>query len=256
MKSFTFHSYKGGTGKTFMSISLALLYAKRGSKVCLLDFDFRAPSLNAFFDIPRPKFTVNQLVDGQCEVDSVIADATKEFSLPGKLYVGFADSSTEGISEVTAKDRKWQMKSLRFINRSLQTLSDKHEVDYVIFDSSPGFQYSSINAILSSDVAVLVTTPDRADMSGTSELIRGVYETLERRTGIMLNKVPTGGPSIGLDSGIVEKFSSSFKLPIIEVIPCSCEIVMRTDKSFFVLEHPDHPIVKTLNSAADKLEKF
>jgi len=256
MKSFTFHSYKGGTGKTFMSTSMALLYAKRGSKVCLLDFDFRAPSLNALFDIPRPGCTLNQLVDGQCEVDSAITDATKEFSLPGKLYVGFADSSTEAIGEVTAKDRKWQMKSLRFINRSLQTLSDKLELDYVIFDSSPGFQYSSINAVLSSDVAVLVTTPDKADISGTSELIRGVYETLERRTGIILNKVPAGGPSMNLDPRTAEKFSSNFKLPIIGVIPCSCEIVTQSGESFFLLEHPDHPIVNILNSTADKLEKF
>jgi septum site-determining protein MinD len=185
-----------------------------------------------------------------------LADATETLSLPGKLYVGFADSSTEGIGEVAAKDRKWQMKSLRLINRSLQILSEKFEVDYVIFDSSPGFQYSSINAVLSSDVAVLVATPDKADLRGTSELIRGVYETLERKIGVILNKVPTGSPSVDLDSKMVQKYSEGFRFPLIGVIPCSCEVLTRSDESFFVLEHPDHPIMKTLNLVADKLKNF
>jgi MinD-like ATPase involved in chromosome partitioning or flagellar assembly len=45
----TVHSYKGGTGKTLFSVNLAISLAKRGRKVCLLDLDFRAPSLNAIF---------------------------------------------------------------------------------------------------------------------------------------------------------------------------------------------------------------
>ena len=48
-KIIAFHSYKGGTGKTLLSINLAATYAKNGKDVCLLDLDFRAPSLQARF---------------------------------------------------------------------------------------------------------------------------------------------------------------------------------------------------------------
>jgi len=41
----TVHSYKGGTGKTLISANLAMIFASRGKNVCLLDLDFRAPSL-------------------------------------------------------------------------------------------------------------------------------------------------------------------------------------------------------------------
>jgi len=256
LKSFAFHSYKGGTGKTFISMNLAILYAKRGSRVCLLDFDFRAPSLHTFFKVDRANFSLNELLDGRCEIGAAISDATEELSLQGRLYVGFADPTTEGISEIIAKDRKWQMRSLRLINKSLETLSKRFKVDYIIFDTSPGFQYSSINALLSSDVAVLVTTPDKGDVEGTSELIKGVYETLERRTGIILNKVPTGGSSLVVPRQIAEKFSSIFSFPVIKTIPCHCDILALSGESIFVEEHPAHPLVKTLTSLAEKLEKF
>ncbi len=256
MKSFAFHSYKGGTGKTFISTNLAVLYAKKGRNVCLLDFDFRAPSLHSFFNVDRANFSLNDLLDGRCEIGASISDATEELSLPGRLYVGLADPSTEGISEIVTRDRKWQMKSLRLINNSLETLSKKFEVDYVIFDTSPGFQYSSVNAIISSDVAVLVTTPDRGDVEGTSELIKGVYETLERKTGIIINKVPTGGPSIDVDPRTVKKFGSIFRFPVIEAIPCSCDVLSLVGESIFVQQHPSHPIVKHLTSVVEKLEKF
>jgi len=45
----TVHSYKGGTGKTLLSVNLAAMFADRGKKTCLLDLDFRAPSLCVIF---------------------------------------------------------------------------------------------------------------------------------------------------------------------------------------------------------------
>jgi len=36
--------------------------------------------------------------------------------------------------------------------------------DYVICDSSPGLQYSSINAIVAADVVLVVTSIDRSDV--------------------------------------------------------------------------------------------
>ncbi|MFQ6130262.1 MAG: ParA family protein, partial [Candidatus Hadarchaeaceae archaeon] len=39
------HSYKGGTGKTLVSMNLASIFSRQGKNVCLVDLDLRAPSL-------------------------------------------------------------------------------------------------------------------------------------------------------------------------------------------------------------------
>jgi len=256
MKSFAFHSYKGGTGKTFLSTNLAVLYAQRGKTVCLLDFDFRAPSINAFFNFEKAEFTLNEVLDGDCQIGEAIVNTTEDISQPGRLYVGFADPSTEAISAITAKERKWQMKALRVINTSKQALSEKFKIDYLIFDTSPGFQYSSVNALLSSDVDLIVTTPDKSDINGTKELIEGVYEPLQQKTGIIINKVPTGIPAGDIDPKTMEKFSSIYKYSVIEMMPCSCDVLILSGESIFVLKTSDHPLAKKLASVAEKLEGF
>jgi len=54
--------------------------------------------------------------------------------------------------------------------------------DYVILDTSPGLQYSSINAIVSADVVLVVTSVDKSDVEGTQRMIHGLYELFEKKT--------------------------------------------------------------------------
>src|SRR6266704_5963326 len=77
------HSYKGGTGKTLISANLAVLLSKMGKKVCLLDYDFRGPSLHILLKT-RPKRWLNDYLKGNCTVDEVLT----EFPLNGTNEIG------------------------------------------------------------------------------------------------------------------------------------------------------------------------
>jgi len=256
VKTIAFHSYKGGTGKTFLSVNLAALYAQQGKTVCLLDFDFRAPSLHALFDAKKPAYTLNNFLDGKSELEPTITEIQTESNWQGKLYVGFADPTTEAMSKLLTRDRRWQMKSLQRASASIKSIGQNLGLDYTIFDTSPGFEYSSINALLCSDVATIVTTSDKSDIQGTVEMIKGVYQTLERKTGIIMNKVPTGYSSMKISDEMKERLQAHFKLPIIGMIPCHCDVLCSPQHAIFIIEKKTHPLVENFRTLAGKIQEF
>jgi len=251
------HSYKGGTGKTSLSVNLAATYARRGKKVCLMDLDFRAPSLHALFKDQKPEYWLNDYLNGICEIDKVLVDATKNRGNGGKLMVALANPSTEAIRDMTAKDRKWEMKALgRLLSLRSSLLSDSG-LDYLILDTSPGLQYSSINAIVTADVVLVVTSLDASDINGSKRMTSELYDLFEKKTGILVNKVIADYLSSEKEKKKFTKYIKSVhSLPVLATIPCFCEVLRAAGDFIFTEERPDHPFTETLNGLATKVEKF
>jgi MinD-like ATPase involved in chromosome partitioning or flagellar assembly len=245
------HSYKGGTGKTLLSVNLATLFAKMGKKVCLMDLDLRAPSIHSIFK-NRTSYWVNDYLSKACKIENVLSDCTSKDMAKGKLFVGLANPSTEAIRDMEAKDRKWEMEALGRLFALKTTLLKDMQFDYVFFDTSPGLQYSAINAIVSADIALVVMSTDRSDVEGTQRMIRDLYELFEKKTGIIINKIP-----FECFSGLLQKNNSiklaTHQLPIVGAVPCSCDILAAGGKCLFASEKPNHPFTKTLKEIAANL---
>jgi len=251
------HSYKGGTGKTLLSINLAALYANRGKSVALLDLDFRAPSLQAIFKVHDTEYWLNDYLNGVCEIKKVLVDMSQTHVKRGKLHVGLANPSTEAIREMTAKDRKWEMKALGRLLSLKNSLLGEMGFDYVILDTSPGLQYSSINAIVSADVVLVVSGTDISDIKGTQRMIDELYELFEKKTGLIMNKVLTEVLSSKTERAeLAQKLLNSYNLPMIEMIPCFCDILRTGNSTIFTMENPEHPFVKTLDRVATNIENL
>ena len=251
------HSYKGGTGKTSLSVNLAATYARRGKKVCLMDLDFRAPSLHAIFKDYKADYWLNDYLNGVCEIDKVLVDATKNHGNGGKLMVGLANPSTEAIRDMTAKDRKWEMKALGRLLSLRSALLNDGDFDYIIFDTSPGLQYASINAIVTADVALVVTSLDASDINGSQRMTNELYDLFEKKTGILVNKVVADRLASKEEQKKFNKHVKSiYSLPILATIPCYCEVLRAAGTFIFTEERPDHPFTETLENIATKVEKF
>ena len=251
----TFHSYKGGTGKTLLSVNLATLFANSGKKICLLDLDFSAPSLHAIFKTGKSEYWLNDYLNRVCEIDKVLMDCSSNYVAKEKMFVGLANPSTEAIREIASKDRKWDMEALGRLLSLKNSLLEKLHFDYAIFDTSPGLQYSSINAIVSADVVFVVTTLDKSDVEGTQRMIREFYELFEKKTEIILNKVPVEFlPSKNRKRKQIDL--ETLQLPIVGAIPCSCDILNAEGEYFFASEKPNHTLTKTLQKIATKIEHY
>jgi septum site-determining protein MinD len=251
------HSYKGGTGKTLLTVNLAAMFANMGKKVCILDLDFRAPSLQSLFKLTGSDYWLNDYLNGACEVGKVLIDYTPQCKCSGEMLVGLANPATEALRDMSSKDRKWEMRALGRLLSLKNTLLNDMELDYLIFDTSPGLQYSSINAIVSADVVLVVSTIDASDIEGTRRMTQELYDLFEKKAAILMNKVPIEFLSTPVDrEGVYKRFESTHTLPVLKVIPCFCDVLRAGGTKIFARDDPDHPFTKHLREVAGKIEKL
>jgi septum site-determining protein MinD len=250
------HSYKGGTGKTLLSINLAATFVKHGKKVCLMDLDFRAPSLATLFKINKAECWLNDYLNGTCEIDKALINVSDRLLNKGEFFVGLANPGTEAIRDMSSRDRKWEMRALGRLLALRNSLLNDKGFDYLIFDTSPGLQYSSINGIVTADVVIVATTFDRSDVEGTRRMLRELYDLFEKKTEVVLNKVFNAVSAKSGQDKVQMMVKDVYQTPLLGVIPCFCDISKAEGDIIFIQEKPEHPFTKMLDEIANKLEKL
>jgi MinD-like ATPase involved in chromosome partitioning or flagellar assembly len=245
------HSYKGGTGKTLLSVNLAATFAKKGKRVCIFDLDFRAPSLSVILKAENVENWFNDYLNNTCDIKDVLVNLSGRIPGNGKLFAALANPATEAIRDISSKDKKWEMRALGRLLSLRELLKD--DFDYLIFDTSPGLQYSSINAIVAADFVVVATTGDRSDVDGTKRMLAELYNLFEKKTGLVLNKV-LDSSATARKTEMQAKIKADYQVPLLGIVPCFCEILRAEGSLIFVQDKPDHPFTKILIEMARKIE--
>lgn len=250
------HSYKGGTGKTLISTNLAVALAKNGRKVCLMDLDFRAPSLATLLGIGETECWLNDYLNGICDIDKTLIDLSPKISAQKRFFVSLANPSMEAIRDMSSKDRKWEMRALTRLLSLRQSLLTGLGFDYIVMDTSPGLQYSSINAIVAADIIIVSTTLDSSDMEGTRKMVTELYELFEKKAELVLNKVIFEDSAETQKEKLQKLIKESYGLPLLSVIPCLCDITKAHGKMIFVHEKANHPFTRIMSEIASRIEKL
>jgi len=251
-KIITLHSNRGGVGKTLISVNLAIAYASLGRNVCLFDLDFRAPSLFEIFHLERPRYWMNDFLNGRCKIWDVIVDLTERYGTKGRLLLGLANPALDSIIDMTSKDKRWEMKALQILHSVKEEVGE--DVEFILFDTSPGYLYSSVNAVACSDVVIVITTADMLDIGGTERITKELYRAFEKATFILVNKVLPEFQWREEDKGdVLKRFSTQFNVPILAVIPCYCDMLNSSKMKIYTLEKPGHPFSKVIYDVAKKL---
>ncbi|TRO49034.1 MinD/ParA family protein [Candidatus Bathyarchaeota archaeon] len=247
------HSYKGGTGKTLLSVNLAATFAKHGKKVCLFDLDFRAPSLFAILKAENCECWLNDYLNGSCDINKVLVDLSSRLQGNGNFYAALANPATEAIRDMSAKDRKWEMRALGKLLALRNVLLNDQKFDYLVFDTSPGLQYSSINAIVTADFVVVATTGDRSDVNGTKRMLRELYNLFEKKTGLVINKVLDSTSKSKKDE-MNSRVKDVYQVPLLGIVPCFCDVLRAEGNLIFAEDKPNHPFTKILDEMAKEIE--
>lgn len=255
------HSSRGGTGKTTIATNLAMTFTRKGFNVALLDLDFRAPSLYNIFSKTIQKTVKNWLNDfllGHCTLEQSLIDVSKEYETQGKLLIGPANPAIKAIRNMMGRSRSWEVNVAKKLFSIRKPLFEALKMDFCILDTSPGIQYSSINGVVSSDVAIIVTTLDSLDVENVKNMIGEFYDEFEKKSVVLMNKIfpqPRAWPETKKDE-LMLKMEKEFGRPIIGMIPCYCDVLEFERNSLLLTENPDHQFLKDLQEVAKKLEKI
>jgi MinD-like ATPase involved in chromosome partitioning or flagellar assembly len=248
------HSFRGGTGKSNSTANLAVLLARQGLRVGVIDTDIQSPGIHVLFQCDPTGFrhALNDYLWGRCEIQDAAVDVTgvarpdgiEESDFAGRLFLVPSSLDAGDIARVLRDgyDAGLLGKGFRDLVRTL-------ELDYLLIDTHPGVNEETLLSIAISDLFLLLLRPDAQDFQGTSVTLE-----LARRLGVeeikvILNKVP---PGIDAD-GLKARVESAYEVPVIGILPLSHDVARLASAGVFVTRFPDHPWTIELEGAAREL---
>jgi chromosome partitioning protein len=285
-KCVAFHSYKGGTGKTTLAGNFAAVLAKSGFRVCLLDLDVYAPSLQSYFTM-EPRKWINDYLYSEAEVGEVMQDLTskvsemfteKEDNIKGKLWVGFCNSKKEEIYKLEGGADTTRKQFLRRFILLREQLITNYDADYIVIDTSPGIRYWSINALAVADILFLTLKAGDLDIEGTKRMAEEIYSSFTKfgtKSFLLLNRVAgycAPSPLISKAGASNNKsapttfvietpedseqvLAREVRMKIMSSIPCYCDIQFLRKEFLTALKYPAHPFGMKIASLIESLSK-
>ena len=193
----TFYSYKGGVGRTFALANVAVLLARRGKRVLLVDWDLEAPGLLRYF---KPYISQRE---GQRGLVHLLQDVVQRRNSRWQDYV--QDIRIEGHATVSllhcgdeAPDYVQCVRTLSWHQffekkRGGAVLDEwrsewKRSYDFTLIDSRTGITDSGgICTVFLPDIVVLVFAANDQSFSRGVEIALGVQEA---RRGLAVPRPP------------------------------------------------------------------
>ena len=246
------HSFRGGTGKTNTTANLAVLVAKAGHRVGVIDTDIQSPGIHVLFQLAesRVKYALNDYLWGKCPIEEAAYDVTA-------AAIGNVDPTTGAAAAlshpVEPQHRRDQPRAARRVRRGrlndgFQQAVRELNLDYLFIDTHPGVNEETLLSIAISDMLLLVMRPDSQDFQGTA-----VTAELARRLEVpemllVVNKVPPGMDPVQLRERVEELYQAE----VAALLPLNTKSSALASGGIFVNRFPDHPMTLALKQVAER----
>ncbi|MAG57178.1 MAG: CDP-3,6-dideoxy-D-glycero-L-glycero-4-hexulose-4-reductase [Planctomycetes bacterium] len=243
------HSYRGGTGKSNTTANLALLIAREGKRVAVLDTDLQSPGVHVVFgiDSKRITHTLTDFVLGKCAVEEAAYDMGEELDLGdggGAVYLLPSSMRIESIMQII--DQGYDVGKL---NAHFATLSDTLDLDLLLVDTHPGLNRETMLTTAISDVLVILIRPDSQDFHGTAVMVELAGRLHVPNVWMLANKVVKRLDPVD----VRKKIKGAFGYDVVGVLPLDEDMASLGSRGLFAQKYPNHPITQELTSVAKRL---
>jgi len=139
-------SGKGGVGKSVIASNLALLFARMGKRVILVDLDISGANLHVMFGMHHPPATLTDFITGRVNSLERVAQEV-EWGSGLRLIPGTGE--TLATANLLFAKKKRVVRHLR-----------QMQADLILLDCAPGTSYQALDFFLVGDIQLVVATPD------------------------------------------------------------------------------------------------
>ena len=151
---------KGGSGKSFIAVSLGILLAKQGKRVVLLDLDLGASNLHTLLGQKIPPRGLDEFID---KTTYNLEEVALPTTIPNLYLISSPRCSLEVANLFYAQKLKLisAIKNLPF--------------DYILLDLGPGTHFNTLDFFLIATEGLFVATPEPTAIENTFIFMKSVY---------------------------------------------------------------------------------
>ena len=153
---FSITSGKGGVGKTAVVANTAVLLAKMGKRVLILDADLGLANIDVVFGL-APSHNLNHFFAGDCDLQSILVE--------GPMGIKILPAGS-GVQRFTRLDSRQKM-------RLLEALDSMHnDFDFVLIDTEAGISENVTYFTTAAHEILVITTPEPTAITDAYALMK------------------------------------------------------------------------------------
>ena len=240
----TISSGKGGVGKTNIAVNLAIALRKFRKSVMILDADLGLANVDVLLGL-APKHNLYHVFTGEKKLNEIILKG------PAGILILPASSGIESMTNLNTSQK------ICFLDQ-IGTLPE--DIDYFIIDTSAGISSNVIYFNISSQMNIIVLTPEPTSLTDAYALIKVLSSNYNLKNfDILFNlvKSPEEAKEVYEHLTLVTDKFLSVKLSFLGSLLFDSNLKRAVLKQKPVLiEYPDSPIVKDFLTLAKQICSF
>jgi flagellar biosynthesis protein FlhG len=165
-------SGKGGVGKTFLSVNVALALRDLGYRCMVMDLDWGLANVDVALGL-APTRHVGHVMSGECSLEEAVIQHQGLAILPNGC----------GCTDLAHLEVRQRLALLEMV------MSSQPRYDFVIADTHPGIGALTVDVLRRAAATIIVSTPEPTALTDTYALLKVLSQTeMQGPTGLVINQ--------------------------------------------------------------------